>query len=74
MTKTQSKQQEPNSLATSIRARKSALTAQDIADILCCKVGTVYAWVKQGTLPAMRIGGLVRFDPCVTAKWIEVHG
>jgi hypothetical protein len=30
--------------------------------------------VKQGTLPAMRIGGLVRFDPCVTAKWIEVHG
>jgi predicted DNA-binding transcriptional regulator AlpA len=32
---------------------------------------SIYAWVKQGTLPAVILGASIRFDPATTAKWLR---
>ena len=36
---------------------------------LKCGKSTVYQWAEAGTLPSMRIGGLLRFDPEVVRRW-----
>ncbi len=38
------------------------LTPQEIAERLGFRVDTVYSWIRNGKLPAYRIGGLYRVD------------
>jgi len=52
---------------------RSALTAGQLAKLLGCSVKFIYAMVKQGRLPAIRIGSLIRFDPHLIADWIEAR-
>lgn len=37
------------------------LTARDVARILSCSVSLVYALARNGSLPCVRFGGIVRF-------------
>ncbi len=47
------------------------LTPRELADLLNCKLSTVYAWAKAGDVPARKINGLVRFNPVEIDQWIE---
>ena len=59
------------SVAGIIRSRRKAWTAEELADLLSISKKTVYALAKQGRIPSMRIGSMVRFDPVATADWVE---
>lgn len=37
------------------------MKAQEVADILQVKPSTVYTWVRQGRVPHIRVGRLIRF-------------
>lgn len=47
------------------------LTAKQVADILNCKPSSVYAWAKNGIIPAYKIGGLIRFDETEISNYIK---
>ncbi len=32
---------------------------------------TIYAWVRRGTIPHLKLEGLVRFDPQEVQSWLE---
>jgi excisionase family DNA binding protein len=60
-----------SNLAAYIRQMGRLLTAEQLALLMECSKKYVYALVKQRRLPAIRIGSLIRFDPQVTADWLE---
>ncbi|MBM4275391.1 MAG: helix-turn-helix domain-containing protein [Deltaproteobacteria bacterium] len=37
------------------------------------KIGrvTIYAWVRRGTIPCLRLESLIRFDPAEIREWLE---
>jgi len=47
------------------------LEAHDVADMLNVKLSTVYTWVLEGYLPAIKLGKLVRFKLDEVLEWIE---
>jgi excisionase family DNA binding protein len=47
------------------------ITAKDVADILGCKHKTVYGMLKDGTIPAYKIGGSVRFKRDQVLEWLQ---
>ena len=59
------------SLASVIRGRRKAWTAEELSDLLSISTKTIYAMVKKNRMPSFRIGSLVRFDPALTAAWME---
>ena len=60
-------------IAMKIEAHRSLITADTLAGYLDVSRKSIYAWVKSGTLPAMRFGASIRFDPAVTAKWVRAR-
>ena len=60
-------------LAAYIRQMRRLLTAEQLALLMECSKKCVYALVKQRRLPAIRIGSMIRFDPQVTADWLEAR-
>lgn len=44
------------------------MTPSEVASIMRVSKSTVYRWVDDGTLPAMRIGGVVRIYASALAK------
>lgn len=54
-----------------IASSRTALTVRELAAILNFSGRTIYDWVKQGRIPAMRFGSSLRFDPKVTAEWLR---
>jgi len=38
-------------------------TIDDVSEYLNVKRSTLYSWVRNGTIPAHKIGGALRFDP-----------
>ena len=60
-------------VAAQIEAHKSLITATALAAYLEVSTKSIYAWVKSGTLPVMRFGGILRFDPATTAKWVRAR-
>jgi excisionase family DNA binding protein len=54
-----------------IAAKKAAWTAEQLAKILECSVQQVYKMAKAGNLPSYRLGTLIRFDPKLTAAWLQ---
>lgn len=42
---------------------KKLLTPHDVAELLQVSVPTVQRWVREGTLPAVKIRRKLRFDP-----------
>jgi excisionase family DNA binding protein len=50
------------------------LTVPEVASILSVPEHAVYRMAREGILPVIRLGRLVRFDPDGLRKWIEQGG
>jgi excisionase family DNA binding protein len=61
------------SLAATVRRHRRALTAQQIADLLACSAKSIYAMAAAGRIPSLKIGSMLRFDPILTAAWLEAR-
>lgn len=59
------------SIASQIRNRCTAWTAEELADLLALSRKHIYKLAKAKRMPSLRIGGAIRFDPHVTASWLE---
>lgn len=49
------------------------LTPQEAADALTISPRTLWAMTKEGRIPAIRIGRLVRYDRADLVRWIEAQ-
>jgi excisionase family DNA binding protein len=47
------------------------LTIQDVAQWLTVKPSTLYAWVAQGKMPALKLQGVIRFRRADLDAWLE---
>ena len=52
---------------------KQYLDITTLAERLQIKRSTLYAWAEQGTLPYLRLGRLLRFDPDEIEAWLQDH-
>jgi PTS system nitrogen regulatory IIA component len=50
------------------------LRVRDVASLLNVSEQTVYRWVKNGTLPAHRLGDQFRFNRVELQEWAATHG
>jgi len=50
---------------------KQLLTAKEVADRLNCSASTVYAKASRGEIPALKLGGMLRFDPEGIEEWVS---
>ena len=50
------------------------IDAQDVGGILNLRTKQVYMLAKQGIVPAVRVGRLLRFDPAAIRRWISEGG
>jgi excisionase family DNA binding protein len=66
----------PNStdLVERLKANKSALKAQDLAEIFGVTQQHIYKLAAKGVIPSFRVGRAVRFDPSVVADWLKRNG
>ncbi|SDE83634.1 helix-turn-helix domain-containing protein [Terriglobus roseus] len=55
----------------SIAIHPHMLSAEELASALSMSPKTIYSQAKNGTLPAIRIGQCVRFDPKHVAEWLS---
>lgn len=46
-------------------------TVEELAEILRCERQVVYRLVREGSVPHMRVGRLIRFEADAIARWIE---
>jgi excisionase family DNA binding protein len=60
----------PNIVAL-IEGRSEAWSARELAKLIGCTGKHIYALAKNGRMPHLRIGGMVRFDPATTAEWLR---
>ncbi|MDH3973496.1 MAG: helix-turn-helix domain-containing protein [Deltaproteobacteria bacterium] len=49
----------------------SLLTPKQVAEILNCKVKTVYSWAESGKIPCLKVNGILRFVPVEIKEWLE---
>lgn len=60
-----------NATATNgTKPKRSLWTTSDLAGYLGCSERQVYNLRKQG-LPALHVGGMIRFDPEVVHEWLS---
>ena len=62
---------ESETLASLVRRRRTAWTAEELAEVLSLSRKHIYKLAKKGRMPSLRIGGAIRFDPHTTAAWLE---
>jgi excisionase family DNA binding protein len=58
-------------MVNDLKARKSALTVRQLAELLSLSEREVYKLAANNQIPHIRIGSSVRFDPPTIAAWIE---
>jgi excisionase family DNA binding protein len=63
--------EQSETLASIVRRRRAAWTADELAQLLSLSRKHIYKLAKKGRMPSLRIGGAIRFDPHATASWIE---
>jgi excisionase family DNA binding protein len=51
----------------------TALTVEDLANLLNASPKTIYKQIKRGKLPAFRIGSLLRLNPEAVARWLRAR-
>lgn len=61
----------PLSIVERIRRSKSALSAKQLAEVMGCAESNITKKAKAGKIPCYRFGGSIKFDPVVTADWLE---
>ena len=47
-------------------------TVGEVAEFLKVKQATLYSWVNNGTIPAYKLSGLIRFDMDEVEEWIKL--
>jgi len=51
------------------------LTAEQVAEIICCSPKTIYSWAELGHIPSIKIGmgrkALLRFDSEEVYAWLQ---
>ncbi len=47
------------------------VTIKELSDFLKVKVSTLYTWVHNGTIPYVKLNGLLRFDMDEIKEWIK---
>lgn len=52
---------------------KQYLDIAALAERLRIKRSTLYAWAEQGTIPHLKLGRLLRFDPDEIEAWLQAH-
>ena len=57
-----------------LEGRRELLTAEELAALLNVSEKTIYRWSKFGSLPSMRLGTLVRFEPAAVSVWLRERG
>jgi excisionase family DNA binding protein len=66
-----SSEQHEGTLVDRLLRRRSALSAKELAEMLGCTSRNIQARAKRGKIPNYRVGGMVRFDPVITADWLQ---
>ncbi len=59
-------------LVEQLRARKKALTVEELADLLGIGVRTLYKECEDGRIPFFRVRTSIRFDAHQVADWLEM--
>lgn len=52
---------------------KQYLNIVALVECLGIKRSTLYGWVEQGTIPHLKLGRLLRFDPEEIEAWLQDH-
>ena len=47
------------------------LDIAQLSEMLNIKKKTIYDWTHKGTIPYIKLGGLIRFDPKEIEQWIK---
>jgi len=47
------------------------LKPEQVAELLNCKPSSIYFWAKTGKIPAIKLNGILRFDPEEIALWVK---
>lgn len=63
----------PPDLVSIIERKRGAWSAAALAELLECSEKHIYALARSGRMPHLRIDGMIRFDPCVTAEWLRKY-
>ena len=58
-------------LAEQLRSRKKALTVEELAELLCIAIRTLYKEVEENHIPFFRVRSAIRFDPHQVADWLD---
>jgi excisionase family DNA binding protein len=61
------------SILKNLRGRTGPLNVKDLAELLDVTEATIQRWVRRHQVPAIRVGDIIRFDPCMLADWIELQ-
>ena len=56
---------------TNLHNEERLLTIDEVADFLHINPMTVYAWVRDGKIPAFKIGKVWRFRKTEIDKWLK---
>jgi excisionase family DNA binding protein len=49
------------------------LSVKQVAEYLQLKRDTIYAWARQGKIPVIRVGGILRFRRKDIEAWLTEH-
>jgi excisionase family DNA binding protein len=60
-----------DSFISTIRRRRSLMSASEVAEVLRVSPKTIYRMAKESRIPNLRIGYTVRFDPEIIARWLD---
>jgi excisionase family DNA binding protein len=71
MRKTVASFEEDDSITTILRARRGAISADTLAKLLCVSRQYLYDHAARGTIPALKLPGMIRFDPARIADWLD---
>lgn len=57
----------------SAREHQTFLTPQEVSELLRVSVYTVRRWIKQGSLPAYKVGRGWRVSEAAIGEWLSQH-
>ena len=58
---------------TELSAYRKPMTVIEVANLLGISKQSVYGYIKNGSLPALQLGTIIRINPRDVARWIESH-
>lgn len=47
------------------------MTIEQLSELISVKKKTIYDWTHRGTIPCVKVGRLLRFDPNEIERWIK---